>query len=473
MFLWVLLAIDVIVIIVALVFAVESTREREPRAPKVGWAAVIFHLLLIPLILFVPFLRPPIAVLFGIYLLFLLVCLVPGKPDPKILKGTMGHVVGEVNPVDERDIMFARVEGLKPGTKQYSRYYEMHPEHKAYDDARREGGGFPVGPPGTVDNGYAPTVAMTEATFHMCFFMGDHPVGEPEEKSSPQSLPPERAADLVKNFALHLGADLVGICKVNPLWSYSHRGEIHFDNWEDWGKEIPEPLPYAVVFATEMDYEHVITAPHTPSLAESATQYSKGVYISTVLAQWFSAMGYRAVAHHFLHYDLLPVPLAVDAGLGELGRLGYLMTGRFGPRVRVFATTTDMPLATDKPISIGGDEFCRRCKKCATSCPSHSIPTDGKVVHNGVEKWKLDEESCYQFWGKVGTDCAICMAVCPFSRPDTVMHRLVRWFVARSPVAKVIFPYLDNLIYGKKWHPRTVSPWLYYPKGQGRKEEVY
>lgn len=473
MFSGLLLAVDILVIFVALVFAIESSKEKEPRAPKVGWAASVVHLFFIPLILFVPASRIPIGILFGLYVLFLLVCLIPGSPNPKVLKGTLGHVVGDVKRVDERGIVFARVEGLKPGTEQYGRYYEMHPEHKAYDDRRREGGGFPVGPPGTIDNGHPPTVAMTEATFHMCYFMGDHAVAEPDPESSPHPLPPEQASDIIKNFALHLGAALVGICKVNALWSYSNRGEIHFDNWGEWGREMPEPLPYAVVFATEMDHKHVVTAPHTPSLAESATQYSKGVYVSTALAQWFSTMGYRAVAHHFCHYDLLPVPLAVDAGLGELGRLGYLMTGRFGPRVRVFATTTDMPLAPDKPVSIGADEFCQRCKKCATSCPSRSIPLEGKVVHNGVEKWKLNEESCYEFWGKVGTDCAICMAVCPFSRPDTPMHRLVRWFVARSPAAKVVFPHLDNWIYGKKWHPKTSSPWLSYPKGRGREEEAY
>lgn len=92
-------------------------------------------------------------------------------------------------------------------------------------------------------------------------------------------------------------------------------------------------------------------------------------------------------------------------------------------------------------------------------------------MHNGVEKWKLDEESCYEFWGKAGTDCAICMAVCPFSRPNTAMHRLVRWFVARSRVAQTLFPHMDKLIYGKEWRPKAVSAWLDYRKGTDAKRE--
>ncbi|MDJ0783557.1 MAG: hypothetical protein QNJ22_16390, partial [Desulfosarcinaceae bacterium] len=68
--------------------------------------------------------------------------------------------------------------------------------------------------------------------------------------------------------------------------------------------------------------------------------------------------------------------------------------------------------------------------------------------------------SCFDYWGKVGTDCCICMAICPFSRPDTFTHRLVRHLVARSLVPKHIFPIFDNWLYGKRWRPRRVSPWL-------------
>jgi reductive dehalogenase len=462
MLVWLLLTLDAVVFFAAGIFALQSRREKETRATTFGWSVVLFHLFLVPIIIGLPPLRLPVAVLFALYLLFILACLIPGRAKPR---GAMDHVVGEAKRFDERDIVFARIEGLRPGSEPYIQYYEAHPEKKAYDDKRRESGGFPVGPPGAIDGGYPPNTAMTEATFHMCGFMGDHAVANPDPEAGPHPLTPEKATSIIKNFALHLGADLVGVCRVNPLWVYSHKGEIHYGEWEEWGKEKPGPLPFAVVFATEMGYEHVRAAPHTPTLAESATQYCKGEYISTILAQWFAAMGYRAVAQHFLHYDLLPVPLAVDAGLGELGRLGYLISRKFGPRVRVFATTTDMPLIPDQPISIGADDFCRRCKKCATACPSGSIPEGEKSIYNGIRKWKLDEESCYAFWGRAGTDCGVCMGICPFSRPDTPLHRVVRWFVARSPVARTLFPYMDNLIYGKKWKPATMLPWLAYPKG--------
>ncbi len=465
-----LLVFNILCLCAALYFMFESIRERESRATYFGMAGAIFHLLLVPVIIWVPFLTVSITILFCLYILGFIACCVPGRLDPRALKGSMGHVVGEVKQFDERDTVFARIEGLQshPEIDQFQEYYQRHPEFKEYDEKRIDCG-FPVGPIGTIDHYYPPTKAMTEANWNMCLFIGDQPVVEPSPEAGKNTLPPEKTTEIVKEFALHLGADLVGVCKVNPLWAYTHRGEIPYDKAE-YGKKLPEPLPFAVVFAVEMGYEHVSTAPHTPAVAESITQYCKGEFISTILAQWFSLMGYCARAQHFLYYDHIMVPLAVDAGLGELGRQGYLISPKSGCRVRVFATTTDMPLVPDKPISIGVDAFCRRCKKCATSCPSRAIPLEEKTVHNGVEKWKLDEQSCYTFWGKVGTDCAICMSICPFSRPDNPLHRLVRWIVARSPLAQTIFPQIDRIIYGKRWSPKKISSWLDFPR---EAKEVY
>ena len=101
---------------------------------------------------------------------------------------------------------------------------------------------------------------------------------------------------------------------MNPAWAYSQRGEIFYGNWDDWGREIPESLPYAVVIATEMDHGNVGAGPHTPALFESAFNYGQGAFITTILSRWFAAMGYHAVAQHSRHYDLNMVPLAIVPG---------------------------------------------------------------------------------------------------------------------------------------------------------------
>lgn len=462
----VLLLADLFLLGGAAYFTVESLREQEPHAPKVGAGIVLFLLLLGAAIAWIPGLRIFLAMAFGLGVLFGLLLLVPGRPDTRVLEGAEGHIVAESERHDERDIPFARLRSVPPGTETYRRYYEMHPEREEADAKRRQKG--LLGTPGRIDGGYRPNVSMMEAAFDMPLFLGPYVVAEPGLDTQPAQISPEKATEIVKGYALHLGADMVGICRVNPLWIYSHRGEIFYDRWDDWGKELkPEDLPpYAVVMLTEMDVGHVYGAPHTPTVAESARGYSKGAYLSTLLARWFAHMGYRGIAEHTRRYDIVLPPLAVDAGLGEVGRLGYLMAPKFGPRVRIFATLTDMPLIPDKPISIGADEFCRRCKKCAESCPSTSIPLGDKVVFKGALKWKLNEDSCFEYWSRVGTDCSICMAVCPFSRPNTLLHKVVRWFVARSPVARKAFPTVDNFLYGKHWRSKPVPNWLDYPKGK-------
>jgi hypothetical protein len=292
-------------------------------------------------------------------------------------------VVGPVNRFDERDIVFARNRSLPPGSDVYRRYYEQHPDKETFDARRREKGG-PIGRPGAIDGGHPPNVAMILASFALPGFLAAQAQVTPDASKPTVSLNPKEASEIVKGFARHLGATLGGICRVNPLWAYSHRGEIFYGNWEDRGKGIVEPLPYAVVIATEMDLENVGAGPHTPALVESSANYAQGAYITTILAQWFGGLGYRAVAHHNRHYDLLLVPLAIDAGLGELGRHGYLVADQFGPRIRLFAVTTDMPLQPDRPIDRGVEGFCRICKKCAAACPSRSIPLEGMTVQNGL-----------------------------------------------------------------------------------------
>ena len=372
-----------------------------------------------------------------------------------------GHVVGPVARFDERDIVFARNRSLPPGSDVYRRYYEQHPDKEAFDARRRERGG-PIGRPGAIDNGHPSNVSAILASFALPGFLASQAQVIPDPSKPPVPFDPREASEIVKGFARHLGAVLVGICRVNPLWAYSHRGEIFYGNWEDWGKEIEDPLPYAVVIATEMDLENVGAGPHTPALVESSANYALGAYITTILAQWFGGLGYQAVAHHNRHYDLLLVPLAIDAGLGELGRHGYLVADQLGPRVRLFAVTTDMPLQLDRPIDRGVEAFCRACKKCATACPSRSIPLGEMTVQNGLERWKLNEESCFDYWGKVGTDCSVCMGICPFSRPNRSVHRLVKWLLPRSWLAQRILPHLDNWVYGQKWKPRAVAPWAQY-----------
>jgi reductive dehalogenase len=460
--------------IIGLSYFISSIWEKERRASISG--GLQFFAMLVMLVLFfylhsvgffhttAGFVLLIVGFISGVLVAFLLIYRI--GVNAKALEGTRGLMVGEVSRQDEREIVFARNRSLPPDSEQYRRFYESHPAYEEYDAARREKGG-PLGRPGTIDKPHEQAnVAATFASLSIPMFLST------PEKVQPQALPifpdhplnldPHVASQIVKGYAKNIGADLVGITEINPLWTYSHRGEIFHENWDDWSTEIEVKHKYAVVFATEMALDLVGTAPHTPTTIASMGNYAEGAYVATQLAAFFANLGYPATAQHLRHYDFLMVPLAVDAGLGEYGRLGYLMTRKFGPRVRLGAVSTDLPLVADSPVDIGVGDFCRICKKCATCCPSNSIPSDDPKEVNGTRRWKLNDETCFDYWGTVGTDCNICMRVCPWSHANTFPHKIIRALITRNRYSRRLFSIMDDIFYGKKPKPKAPPKWAQF-----------
>ena len=83
-----------------------------------------------------------------------------------------------------------------------------------------------------------------------------------------------------------------------------------------------------------MDKEMVDTAPLGPTAMESAQQYVDSGIVALQLAQFIRRLGYSARAHIDGNYRVVCPLVARDAGLGELGRMGLLMTPDLGPRVQ-------------------------------------------------------------------------------------------------------------------------------------------
>ncbi len=240
---------------------------------------------------------------------------------------------------------------------------------------------------------------------------------------------------VVKKAAHWFGADLVGICEVNPLWIYSTWGEdgVEFIDFAKAGEplEISSDFRYAIVMAHEMDYE--MTRP-TPAFSPSTDMgYSQMAITAGSLANFIRFLGYRAIPTG--NEMALSIPMAIDAGLGEMGRMGLLMTREYGPRVRISKVFTEMPLIVDEPIDIGVEPFCQRCMRCAESCPSDAV-SKGEMQAKpynecnspGVIKWMVDARKCLGFWEKNGNSCSVCIRVCPWNKPRTLFHRIVGYF---------------------------------------------
>lgn len=225
----------------------------------------------------------------------------------------------------------------------------------------------------------------------------------------------EEATRIVRRAARFFGASLVGVAEVNPLWLYANRRHTLEP------LELPEEVRWAVVMALEMEEVGIAASPACPAAAATGLGYSKMAFTATCLAEFIRCLGYRAIPSG--NDTALSIPLAIDAGLGQLGRNGLLITPEYGPRVRICKVFTDLPLKSDSPIDFGVTEFCRRCRRCAEACEAEAISMDPEQSwepacrsnNPGALKWYVDAEKCYEFWCENGSDCSTCIAVCPFN----------------------------------------------------------
>ncbi len=351
---------------------------------------------------------------------------------------------------DERDNVFAR-EDLKPGTPEYEEMYRRHPQWKACDDHIRS-------LPGLGAYVSAADMAMFNAPSWLMERIGAPDIVDGQPAPERVEITPERATMKVKSLARRLGSDLVGISLMNPAYAYSHRGRMIYPE-EPWGEKITVGHRYAVSLGFREDLDLVRTGPYHGEMMETGLVYLRSAVTSVALAGYIRMLGYSARAHHFRNYQLLPVPLAVEAGLGELGRCGFLLTREFGNCLRLSTVTTDLPLICDRPVDIGVDDFCNRCKLCAEVCPSQAISKGGKVNVRGVMKWQIDPVKCLSYWNRVGTDCGVCIGSCPWTEPDNTFHRTAAKVASKSKWSRIFLLWIYPIIYGK-YRPKTLPDWL-------------
>lgn len=239
-------------------------------------------------------------------------------------------------------------------------------------------------------------------------------------------------------------------------------GEIHFDDIEfpihDHEAQvqiIPKSMKYAIVMAFEMDPDGLTIEHSCESGAAVANAYSRMPFTASCLAQFIRNLGYNAIPMG--NDTALSVPMAIDAGLGELSRAGYLVTPKYGPRVRLAKVITDMPLKPEGAISFGVSEFCEVCGKCAQICPSGAISSGERSFETppsgnpGVNKWAINGTKCLQYWADSGSGCSQCIVACPFNKPEGWLHDATRILIgAKSGSIDKIMVKLDDLSgYGK------------------------
>lgn len=205
----------------------------------------------------------------------------------------------------------------------------------------------------------------------------------------------------VKEVALDASAELVGIAKMRPEWLFE-------------GSDLN--YRWIIIVAMKMDFDNLSQAPSITTSVETMTHYSRGALIAKKVAGWIRARGWDAHPHCGPSSGpVLLIPAAIQAGIGQLGKHGSMISRQYGSNFRLAGIMTDLPLIADAPIEFGSEDFCLNCQVCIKACPPDAIINDKQIVR-GDTKWYTDFDKCIYYFNE-NKSCAICLAVCPWSKP--------------------------------------------------------
>jgi len=222
----------------------------------------------------------------------------------------------------------------------------------------------------------------------------------PPAASFPADADPAPLTAELREEARRLGISTIGVAAYDPRFTFAeYAGRNAGDRMivcvveQPWA--VTQQLPCAVTEKT--------------ALATYAALGERMVQ----LAEWLQRRGFQARAEDY-EGESLYIHYAVQAGLGQLGLNGQLLTPQAGSRCRLAGITTNAPLVLDAPKDYGIEGVCDQCQVCVRRCPVGAIPAQRRE-YRGVTKAKLNTKRCFPIVTQVA-GCAICMKVCPVQK---------------------------------------------------------
>jgi epoxyqueuosine reductase QueG len=211
----------------------------------------------------------------------------------------------------------------------------------------------------------------------------------------------KKITQMVKEKALELGAGVVGI---------SHLKEEYMI------EGATAKYKYAITFGLPMDRNIMLTAPSVKASKEVQRVYALCSRLTVNMSRYVRSLGWPALGLPVnSSSEIVHIPLAINAGIGQLGKHGSLICKEYGSNFRLTTMLTDIPLEVDEPEDIGVDDVCIKCRACSNVCPPQAI-SDKKQRVRGIEKWYVNFDRCAPYFADT-YGCSICVEACPWSVP--------------------------------------------------------
>lgn len=349
------------------------------------------------------------------------------------------EIVGKVEQYDQRDHPTARAY-LVPGSMEYEEYYGRHPELKEWDDENRRRRGKdeargrledPIG------SQFGPSVFYSRRVLGLPEIVeGKVAARHKVDIDEKVMADPQAIASIVKSYARYLGAATVRITALKQDWVYTNYARPY--TLEPYGKPVDLDYKNIICMAIPQNRAMMASGDGIAEYLEIGWIYTYASLVSVILAQFIRSLGWPAQALSSENSPYLVVPAFVDAGIGEQGRCSFVVNKEFGNNFRPAAVATNLPLAIDKPVDFGLQDFCRKCQICAETCPSKAITTGDTEVIRGVRRWPFDGDKCRRYWDTIGHPCGICQSVCPWNLPNHWFHNAIRELSQRSSLMRTL-----------------------------------
>ena len=219
--------------------------------------------------------------------------------------------------------------------------------------------------------------------------------------AKPRTLNRDELSKLVKQRAMELGISAIGVAKYDPKYTFAHEQQAR-----------SEAGDRVIVCLLESNYKATQSAPSV--LAERAAVMGTLAItdMAADLARYLVGLGFHASAASGEGFGV-HINYAVQAGLGQLGLNGQLLTPIAGSRCRMIVIQTDAPLNLDSPVDYGIPKICDECKVCVRRCPPPQYQP--AAWYRGVEKAKVKLTKCWPTTVQAH-GCAICTKVCPVQK---------------------------------------------------------
>lgn len=253
----------------------------------------------------------------------------------------------------------------------------------------------------------------------------------------------------LKSLGYFLGADLMGIGRLPQSAVYS--SDVR-------GKPIEAPYKYAIVFAARKSERALSASNGWDDIVDpvSFQTYQRLLMQTEVAANYMRRLGIDAEPTNMNNYSTLMPQVVLDAGLGEVSRMGIILNPFLGANFKAAAVLTDLELEADGHVDFGLQEYCGHCTICAEQCPARAITRGKQVLYNGYYTWKLNYSACSDFdvLNKEGCVCGRCTKVCPWHRPDMESRDWAQWDGSLEWLHNTVNEQRDRLIANDFVDPR-------------------